>query len=92
MALGNLLGLVCDPVAGLVEVPCIKRNVVGAVNASPCANIALAGWTTPSPATRSSTPWAAWAVCSPDLRETGQGGPCRHPTGVKIARQLAQEG
>ena len=32
MALGNLLGLVCDPVAGLVEVPCVKRNVVGAVN------------------------------------------------------------
>ena len=43
MALGNLLGLVCDPVAGLVEVPCIKRNVVGAVNAVSCANMALAG-------------------------------------------------
>ena len=37
MALGNLLGLVCDPVAGLVEVPCVKRNVVGAVNAVSCA-------------------------------------------------------
>ena len=33
----------CDPVAGLVEVPCIKRNVVGAVNAVSCANLALAG-------------------------------------------------
>ena len=43
MALGNLLGLVCDPVAGLVEVPCVKRNVVGAVNAVACANMALAG-------------------------------------------------
>ena len=43
MALGNLLGLVCDPVAGLVEVPCVKRNVVGAVNAVSCANMALAG-------------------------------------------------
>ena len=43
MALGNLLGLVCDPVAGLVSAPCIKRNVVGAVNAVSCANMALAG-------------------------------------------------
>ncbi|MFR4394428.1 MAG: L-serine ammonia-lyase, iron-sulfur-dependent, subunit beta, partial [Ruminococcus callidus] len=43
MALKNLLGLVCDPVAGLVEVPCVKRNVVGVVNAISCANMALAG-------------------------------------------------
>lgn len=43
MALKNLLGLVCDPVAGLVEVPCIKRNVIGAVNALSCADMALAG-------------------------------------------------
>lgn len=43
MALKNLLGLVCDPVAGLVEVPCVKRNVVGAVNAVSSADMALAG-------------------------------------------------
>lgn len=43
MALKNLMGLVCDPVAGLVEVPCVKRNVVGAVNAASCADMALAG-------------------------------------------------
>ena len=43
MALKNLLGLVCDPVAGLVEVPCVKRNVVGAVNAVSCADMAMAG-------------------------------------------------
>lgn len=43
MALKNLLGLVCDPVAGLVEVPCIKRNVVGAVNALSSSQMALAG-------------------------------------------------
>ena len=45
MALKNLMGLVCDPVAGLVEVPCVKRNVVGAVNAISCADMALAGVT-----------------------------------------------
>ena len=43
MALKNLLGLVCDPVAGLVEVPCVKRNVIGAVNAVSCADMAMAG-------------------------------------------------
>ena len=43
MALKSLLGLVCDPVAGLVEVPCVKRNVIGAVNALTSADMALAG-------------------------------------------------
>lgn len=43
MALKNLLGLVCDPVAGLVEVPCVKRNVVGAVNAVSSSQMASAG-------------------------------------------------
>lgn len=43
MALKNLLGLVCDPVAGLVEVPCVKRNVAGAVIALSAADMALAG-------------------------------------------------
>lgn len=43
--LGNLLGLVCDPVAGLVEVPCVKRNAIGAGNALIAADMALAGIT-----------------------------------------------
>lgn len=43
MALKNLMGLVCDPVGGLVEVPCVKRNVIGAVNALTAADMALAG-------------------------------------------------
>lgn len=43
MSLKNLMGLVCDPVAGLVEVPCVKRNVIGAVNAISSAEMALAG-------------------------------------------------
>lgn len=42
MALKNMLGLVCDPVAGLVEIPCVKRNVAGAVNAIAAADMALA--------------------------------------------------
>ena len=43
LSLKNMLGLVCDPVAGLVEVPCIKRNSYGAVNALVSAQLALAG-------------------------------------------------
>ena len=43
MALKNLMGLVCDPVGGLVEVPCVKRNVIGAINAISAADMALAG-------------------------------------------------
>lgn len=43
LALKNMLGLTCDPVAGLVEVPCIKRNVSGAVNAVVLSQMALAG-------------------------------------------------
>jgi L-serine dehydratase len=42
-ALANVLGLICDPVGGLVEVPCVKRNVMGAVNAASSAEMALAG-------------------------------------------------
>lgn len=42
LALKGLLGLVCDPVAGLVEVPCVKRNVIGAVNAVTCSDMAMA--------------------------------------------------
>ena len=42
-AIGNMLGLVCDPIAGLVEVPCQKRNAMGASNALICAEMTLAG-------------------------------------------------
>lgn len=43
LAIKNMLGLTCDPVAGLVEVPCVKRNVSGAVNAVSSAELAIAG-------------------------------------------------
>lgn len=43
LALGNVLGMVCDPVAGMVEIPCIQRNTIAAVNAIICAEMALAG-------------------------------------------------
>ena len=50
IALSNLLGLVCDPIAGLVEIPCVKRNAIGAGNALIAADMALAGCTSMIPA------------------------------------------
>ena len=92
MALGNLLGLVCDPVAGLVEVPCVKRNVVGAVNAVACANMALAGIDSAIPCDEVIDAMGRVGLqLSPDLRETGLGGLAVTPTGRAIARRLAAE-
>ena len=92
MALGNLLGLVCDPVAGLVEVPCVKRNVVGAVNAVSCANMALAGIDSAIPCDEVIDAMGrVGRQLSPDLRETGAGGLAATPTGRAIARRLAAE-
>ncbi len=92
MALGNLLGLVCDPVAGLVEVPCVKRNVVGAANAVACANMALSGIDSVIPCDEVIDAMGRVGLqLSPDLRETGAGGMAATPTGRAIARRLAAE-
>lgn len=89
MALKNLLGLVCDPVAGLVEVPCIKRNVVGAMNAMACAEMALAGIPSAIPCDEVLDAMRSVGESLPaDLRETGRGGLAATPTGRKIAEQL----
>lgn len=92
MALSGLLGLVCDPVAGLVEIPCVKRNVTGAVNAVACANMALAGITFQIPCDEVIDAMGHIGGQMPsDLRETAQGGLAQTPTGKAIAKKLAQE-
>lgn len=89
IALGNLLGLVCDPVAGLVEVPCVKRNVIGAVNAVSAANMAVAGITSRIPVDEVIDAMGEIGDALPaDLRETGLGGLAGTPTGRKIARKV----
>lgn len=88
MALQNVLGLVCDPVAGLVEVPCVKRNVMGAVNALSCADMALAGIAGAIPCDEVIDAMAAVGRTLPaSLRETGEGGLAATPTGRRIAEQ-----
>ncbi len=89
MALQNVLGLVCDPVAGLVEAPCVKRNVMGAVNAMACADMALAGIAGAIPCDEVIDAMAAVGHALPAaLRETGDGGLAATPTGRKIAETV----
>ena len=89
MALKNLLGLVCDPVAGLVEVPCVKRNVIGAVNAVSSAQMALAGITSRIPPDQVIDAMREVGDrMDVALRETGQGGLAATPYGKEIANRL----
>lgn len=89
MALKNLMGLVCDPVAGLVEVPCVKRNVVGAVNAITCADMAMAG-------VESKIPVDQVIDCMGDVgrrmpvefRETALGGLAVTPFGLSVKEKM----
>ena len=82
MAISNLLGLVCDPVAGLVEVPCQSRNAVGAVNAVTCAEIALSGVVYPIPFDEMVDAMYKVGKSIPfELRETAIGGCAGTPTG-----------
>ena len=90
LALKNLLGLACDPVAGLVEVPCVKRNVMGAVNAMTSADMTMAGIFSRIPpdevidAMRS-----IGRSMHEDIRETGRGGLAGTPTGIEIRERMA---
>jgi L-serine dehydratase, iron-sulfur-dependent, alpha subunit len=89
MAITNLMGLVCDPVAGLVEVPCVKRNVIGAMNALSAAEMALCGCTMPIPCDEVLDAMRAVGDALPEtLRETGRGGLAVTPTGERIAQEF----
>ncbi len=89
IALGNLLGLVCDPVAGLVEVPCVKRNVIGAVGAVTAANMALAGLTSVIPCDEViDAMGAVGRRMHSSLRETGLGGLAGTPTGCALREKV----
>ena len=88
-ALKNILGLVCDPVAGLVEIPCIKRNASGVAGAFVAAELALAGIRSAIPADE-----VIWTmkkvgdVMPTALKETAEGGLAATPTGRKLHQQV----
>lgn len=91
MALKNLMGLVCDPVAGLVEVPCVKRNVVGAVNAVSCADMALAGIVSQVPVDQVIDAMGSVGQRLPvELRETALGGLAATPFGQEVKARMQQ--
>ena len=91
MALMNTIGLVCDPVGGYVEVPCVSRNAFYSVHAVASAQLALAGVVTPIPPDEVVLAMASVGrMLPPELRETGEGGIADTPTGRRIALDLAR--
>ena len=89
IALQNVLGLVCDPVAGLVEIPCIKRNASGVAGAVVAAELALAGVPADIPADESIAALRRVGNAIPAaLRETADGGLATTPTGRAMMEQV----
>ena len=89
IALKNVMGLVCDPVAGLVECPCIKRNAIGAANAVLCSDMAMAGIESVIPFDEVVTAMRnVGRMMNPDLRETARGGLAATPTALKITEKI----
>lgn len=89
IALQNMLGLVCDPVAGLVEVPCVKRNAIGASIAMVAADMALAGITFIIPADEViDAMYRIGKVMPTSLKETALGGLAATPTGKALEAKV----
>lgn len=89
IALKNQLGLVCDPVAGLVEIPCIKRNIAGIMIAFSAADMALAGIKSKIPVDEVISAMKEVGDALPcSLKETAQGGLANTPTAKRYAEQL----
>ena len=91
-ALKNMLGLTCDPVCGLVEVPCIKRNSAGAVNAAVSAQMAMAGIKSAIPADEVVDSMRRIGNALPAaLRETSEGGLAVTESARKIAERMGKK-
>ncbi|HET7657412.1 MAG TPA: L-serine ammonia-lyase, iron-sulfur-dependent, subunit alpha [Bacillales bacterium] len=89
IALKNMLGLVCDPVAGLVEVPCVKRNAMGSSIAIVAADMALAGIQSKIPCDEVIEAMYKIGQMMPTaLKETAQGGLAATPTGRELERRI----
>lgn len=92
ISLKNILGLVCDPVAGLVEVPCIKRNAMGAANALVAADMAVAGIDSVIPADEViGAMRSVGELMAVSLKETARGGLAATDTGKKLAGRISED-
>lgn len=89
IAIKNVLGLVCDPIAGLVEVPCAMRNVSGAVNALTTAELVMSGVKSLIPFDDVvSAMYKVGRQLPCELRETALGGLAATPTGIKLKQKI----
>lgn len=85
----NMMGLICDPVAGLVEVPCVKRNALGATQAFVSADMALAGITSVIPPDEVVEAMHMVGMQMPSIfKETGEGGLAATKTGRAITNRI----
>ncbi|WP_083676453.1 L-serine ammonia-lyase, iron-sulfur-dependent, subunit alpha [Paenibacillus sp. FSL H8-0548] len=93
LALKNSLGLICDPVGGLVEIPCIVRNGFGAVTSLAASDMALAGVRSVIPSDEVIDVMLEVGAAMPDKhKETAKGGLAQTPTGKRIMRELYGKG
>lgn len=89
IALSNLLGLVCDPIAGLVESPCQSRNAIGVANAITSAELAMSGVCHPIPFDEMAEAMYRVGKSLPfELRETAMGGCAGTPTGCGLGCKI----
>ena len=87
MTLKNMLGLVCDPVAGLVEIPCVKRNAAGTAQCFVAVDLAMAGVESAIPPDEVIDAMASIGKRMDDrFKETAQGGLAATPTGKRLAK------
>lgn len=93
LVMKSVMGLVCDPVAGLVEVPCVKRNAFGAAQAVLASDMVLAGIESVIPADEViDTMKTVGSQLPPALRETADGGVAVAPTAIAITQRLKETG
>ncbi len=89
LALVNCMGLVCDPIAGLVQVPCAQRNASQTVNALTCIDLAMAGMTLPvTPDEVVEAMYKVGRMLPPQLRETAQGGLAATKSAQEITKKI----
>ncbi len=92
LALKNILGLTCDPVCGLVEVPCVKRNPFLAIHAITACELALSGITSKIPLDEVVDAMEETAqLMSPNLKENAKGGLARTKTALKLHKKIFEE-
>ena len=92
MALQNVMGMVCDPVADRVEVPCLGKNIMAGLNAIACANMALAGFDRVIPLDETiDAMYRVGQMLPSELRCTGNGGLSITPTAQRIHQSLREK-